>query len=46
MKIILMMTKQEREIKMETHRHFMERMKKTVTTRGNSVVKDLIMNTY
>jgi hypothetical protein len=43
MKIILMMTNQERETKMETHRHFMERMRKTVTTSGNGVVKDLIM---
>ena len=41
MKIILMMTKQERQIKMETHRHFNRRTIQTVKTRGNSTVKDL-----
>jgi hypothetical protein len=37
----LMMTKQERQIEMETKRHFNRRTMQTVRTRGNSIVKDL-----
>ena len=40
------MTKQERQIKMETHRHFSKRMIQTVRTRGNSIVKDLWINIH